>query len=155
MIPRKLNQIIQGDTLEVLKTFSDECVDCVITSPPYYSLRDYGVEGQLGLEKTLDEYLSKMLAITAELKRVLKKTGTLWWNHGDSYGTGSGAGSRMGTKQGTNRAFSDENLYYKERSRKHRYIYFNASKTRKKQLLKKLRYKILPYPKNEYTSKVL
>src|SRR3989304_5520230 len=63
----------------------DESVDCIITSPPYYSLRDYGVEGQVGLEKTLDEYLNKMLLITAELKRVLKKTGTMWWNHGDSY----------------------------------------------------------------------
>ena len=73
-----INKIIQGDALEVLKTFPDECVDCVMTSPPYYGLRDYGVEEQLGLEKTLDEYLEKMLAVTKELKRVLKKTGTLW-----------------------------------------------------------------------------
>src|SRR3990167_11515866 len=83
----EVNQIIQGDTLKVLKTFPDECVDCIVTSPPYYGLRDYGVEGQLGLEKTLDEYLEKILAITAELKRVLKKTGTMLWNHGDSYST--------------------------------------------------------------------
>ena len=96
------NQIIYGDVLVVLKTFHDDSIDCVLTSPPYYGLRDYGVEGQIGLEKTLDEYLEKMLAITAELKRVLKPTGTLWWNHGDSYGTGSGAGIRDG-KQATNR----------------------------------------------------
>jgi len=81
-----LNKIYQGDVLEVLKSWEDESVDCIITSPPYYGLRDYGVKGQLGLEKTLTEYLDKMLAVTAELKRVLKKTGTLWWNHGDSYG---------------------------------------------------------------------
>lgn len=80
-----MNKILQGDTLEILKTLPDELVDCIVTSPPYYGLRDYGVEGQIGLEKTLDEYLNKMLLITSELKRVLKKTGTMWWNHGDSY----------------------------------------------------------------------
>src|SRR3990167_4221203 len=98
----EINKIIHGDSMEVLKTLPDESVDCIITSPPYYGLRDYSVDGQIGLEKTLDEYLTKMLAITAELKLVLKKTGTLWWNHGDSYGTGSGAGIRDG-KQATNR----------------------------------------------------
>src|SRR5262245_66321642 len=81
------NKIICGDVVEVLKTLPDECVDCIVTSPPYYGLRDYGVEGQVGLEKTLGEYLDKMLAITAELKRVLKGTGTMWWNHGDNYST--------------------------------------------------------------------
>jgi len=81
----KLNTIIQGDCLEVLKTIPDESIDCIITSPPYYGLRDYGQDAQIGLEKTLDEYLNKLLKITAECKRVLKKTGTLWWNHGDSY----------------------------------------------------------------------
>jgi DNA modification methylase len=82
--------IIQGDSLAVLKTLPDESVDCVITSPPYYGLRDYGNDKQLGLEKTLDEYLNRLLAITAECKRVLKKTGTLWINHGDSYGNNGG-----------------------------------------------------------------
>lgn len=83
----KINKIYQGDSLEVLKTFPSESVDCIVTSPPYYGLRDYGVEGQLGLERTLNEYLDKMLLITAELKRVLKKTGTMFWNHGDAYNT--------------------------------------------------------------------
>jgi len=93
----KLNHIYWGDTLEVLKTFPDECVDTIITSPPYWGLRSYLPEGhpdkqkEIGLEQTLDEYLNKLLAITAELKRVLRKTGTLWWNHGDCYG-GSGCG---------------------------------------------------------------
>lgn len=81
----ELNKIYCGDTLEVLKTWPDEFVDCIVSSPPYYGLRNYGVEGQIGLEPTLSEYLDKMLLVTAELKRVLKKTGTMWWNHGDSY----------------------------------------------------------------------
>lgn len=80
-----LNQTIQGDVLAVLKTLASESVDCIITSPPYYGLRDYGVEGQIGLEPTLNEYIDKMLKVTAECKRVLKKSGTMWWNHGDSY----------------------------------------------------------------------
>ena len=142
--------ILQGDCLETLKTLEDESVDSIITSPPYYGLRDYGtakweggdkkcnhkgkplahqtsihertqpqcnnkpdentfeiykdvckkcgakrVDQQLGLEKSLNEYLDRMLKITLELRRVLKKTGTMWWNHGDSYaGSGKGYGDK-------------------------------------------------------------
>ena len=82
-----INQIICGDALEVLKTFPDESVNLIVTSPPYWGLRDYGVEGQIGLEPTLEEYLEKMLKITKELKRVLKKTGVMFWNMGDNYST--------------------------------------------------------------------
>jgi DNA modification methylase len=83
------NQILQGDCLTVLKTFPDESVDCCITSPPYWGLRDYGVEGQLGLEATPEEYVAKMVEIFREVKRVLRKEGTCWLNLGDSYcGTG-------------------------------------------------------------------
>lgn len=82
-----LNKIYQGDCLEVLKTFPDESVDCVITSPPYYALRNYEVEGQLGLEPTYQEYINKLLNIFDEVKRVLKQSGTCWVNLGDSYGT--------------------------------------------------------------------
>lgn len=88
----EINKIICGDTLKILKTLPDDYVDTIITSPPYWGLRDYGVEGQIGLEKTLDEYLDKLLAIISELKRVLKPTGVMFWNHGDCYG-----GSGMGT----------------------------------------------------------
>lgn len=84
----KSNHIYHGDTLKILKTFPDEFVDTIVTSPPYWGLRDYGVEGQIGLEPTLEGYLGKLLAITAELKRVLKPTGVLWWNHGDAYASG-------------------------------------------------------------------
>jgi len=80
------NKIIQGDSLTELKKFPDESIDMVITSPPYYALRNYGVDGQIGLEPTFEEYLEKILAITAEIKRVLKKSGSFWFNLGDMYG---------------------------------------------------------------------
>lgn len=80
------NKIIQGDALEILKEVPDESVDMVITSPPYYALRNYGVDGQIGLEETFEEYLKKILAITNEVKRVLKKSGSFWLNLGDIYG---------------------------------------------------------------------
>lgn len=63
------NKIYLGDTLEVLKTFPDESIDCVMTSPPYYALRDYGVDGQLGLEKTFEEYIYKLCNIFDEIKK--------------------------------------------------------------------------------------
>ena len=78
-------RIIQGDSLEVLKTLPDESVDCVVTSPPYWALRDYGCEGQLGLETTFQEYIDKLCNIFDEAKRVLKKEGTCWVNIGDTY----------------------------------------------------------------------
>lgn len=90
-----VNRILCGNTLDVLREMPDESVDCVITSPPYFALRDYRVKGQYGLEKTLDEYLAKMLVVTAELKRIMKPTATLWWNHGDSYGTKSGGTQQL------------------------------------------------------------
>ena len=86
------NMIIQGNALEVLKNIPDESIDCIATSPPFYGLRDYQVDGQIGLENSFNEYLNKLLEITAELKRVLKKTGQLWWNHGDCYGGTSTTG---------------------------------------------------------------
>ena len=78
-------RIMQGDSLEVLKTLPDESVDCAITSPPYWALRDYGCEGQLGLEPTFQEYVDKLCNIFDEVKRVLKKEGTCWVNIGDTY----------------------------------------------------------------------
>jgi len=84
------NTIICGDCLKVLKTFPDENIDCVITSPPYWGLRDYGVVGQLGLEKTPEEYVAKMVEVFREVRRVLRDDGTLWLNLGDSYAGGGG-----------------------------------------------------------------
>ncbi len=83
-----INKIIQGDCLEVLRTLPDESVDCVMTSPPYWGLRDYGVGGQIGQEPTFDEYITKLCDIFDEVKRALKKTGTCWVNMGDTYNSG-------------------------------------------------------------------
>ena len=98
----KTNTIHQGDALKILKTLPAGSVDMVITSPPYWSLRDYGIEGQIGLEPTYGEYLQRLMLIFDEVKRVLKETGTCWVNIDDTYGTGSGSGVRHG-KQSTNR----------------------------------------------------
>ena len=78
-------EIIQGDWVEQLKLLPDGSVNCCVTSPPYWGLRDYGAEGQLGLEKTPKEYVAKMVAGFREVKRVLRDDGTLWLNLGDSY----------------------------------------------------------------------
>ena len=68
----------------------DESVDCVVTSPPYYGLRDYGIDGQIGLEESPEEYVNTMVEVFREVWRVLKPTGTVWLNLGDTYvGTGS------------------------------------------------------------------
>jgi len=187
------NKIIHGNILEVLRKFPDECIDCIITSPPYWGLRDYGAEtkviwggdsnckhefeiintkrpnasggktdfakekfnikgkenfkefvsyhnrvtkssfckkcgawyGQLGLEPTLDLYLEYMLAITKELKRVLKKTGVMFWNHGDCY---SGGGAMIGLNE----------RFQKEKNNKDsKFIDFNRPKIKDKSILAK------------------
>lgn len=81
----ELNKIYQGDVLEVLKTIPNESIDMCITSPPYWNMRDYGVEGQLGDEDSYDEYLNKLDVIFDEVKRILKNTGSCWVNIGDVY----------------------------------------------------------------------
>lgn len=84
-----VNKIICSDCLEVMADWPDNCIQCCVTSPPYWGLRDYGHNGQLGLEKTPEEYVDKMVRVFQEVKRVLKDDGTLWLNLGDSY-NGSG-----------------------------------------------------------------
>ena len=78
-------EIHEGDVLERLAEMPDGSVNCCVTSPPYWGLRDYGVEGQLGLEKTPDESVAKMVEVFREVKRVLRDDGTCWVNLGDSY----------------------------------------------------------------------
>lgn len=82
---QNLDIIHLGDAKEVLSSLPENSVDCCVTSPPYFALRDYGVEGQLGLESTPEEYISKLADIFEEVYRVLKDDGTLWVNIGDSY----------------------------------------------------------------------
>lgn len=78
-------QIILGDCRDMLKTLADESVNTVVTSPPYFGLRDYGVDGQIGLESSPDAFIAEMQAVFREVRRVLRKDGTLWLNLGDSY----------------------------------------------------------------------
>lgn len=85
--------VLIGDALKILKRMKAESVDCCVTSPPYYNLRDYGIDGQLGLETTPEEYIAKLTEVFHEVRRVLKKDGTLWLNIGDSY-AGSGKGKK-------------------------------------------------------------
>jgi site-specific DNA-methyltransferase (adenine-specific) len=79
------SRILTGDCLSILPTLPDKCVHCCVTSPPYFGLRDYGHDGQIGLEPTPDEYVSKMVQVFREVHRVLRDDGTLWLNLGDSY----------------------------------------------------------------------
>lgn len=80
-----INKIICGDALIELKKLPNESIDCVITSPPYWALRDYGIKEQLGLETTFQEYIFKLCDIFDEVRRVLKNEGTCWVNIGDTY----------------------------------------------------------------------
>lgn len=85
----KIN-IIQGNSLDILKLCPDRSVQMCVTSPPYYGLRDYGVDGQIGLEDTPEQFIDKLVSVFCEVRRVLKDDGTLWVNIGDSYcGTGN------------------------------------------------------------------
>lgn len=100
--------IINGNALDILKNLDDESVNCCVTSPPYFNLRDYGVDGQIGLESSPEAYIQKLVEIFREVKRVLKSDGTLWVNIADSYaGSGKGASNYPDNakkyKQGTNR----------------------------------------------------
>ena len=87
-----------GDARDVLKRLPDESVDCCVTSPPYWGLRDYGHENQIGLEQTPTGFVGSMVAVFSEVRRVLKPTGTLWVNLGDTYCHDLKWGGRSGNK---------------------------------------------------------
>ena len=102
--------ILQGDAPEQLRTLPDCSVQCCVTSPPYWGLRDYGVTEQIGLEKTPDAYVAKIVEVFREVRRVLKDNGTLWLNLGDSYNANDGnAGPTSGFSAGSARILSDRN----------------------------------------------
>ena len=88
--------ILQGNALDELRGLPDESIHCCVTSPPYWGLRDYGVAGQIGMEKTPEEYVERLVAVFREVKRVLRPDGTLWLNIGDSYAGSWGAQGRQG-----------------------------------------------------------
>jgi DNA modification methylase len=87
-----------GDNVELMREMPAESIDTIVTSPPYWSLRDYGVDGQIGLEGTLEEYHARLLEVTSECMRVLKPTGVMFWNHGDNYGGNQGRGAGKGNE---------------------------------------------------------
>lgn len=87
-------RIMNADVMEGLAQFVDESVHCVVTSPPYWGLRDYGFDGQIGREATMQEHIDKIVAVFREVRRVLRKDGTLWLNYGDAYAGSWGAQSR-------------------------------------------------------------
>lgn len=89
-----------GDALEVLRTLPDTSVDCVVTSPPYFGLRDYGVEGQYGLEESPAAYVEQLRVVFAEIRRVLTDDGTAWLNIGDSYAGKANGGATFDRHRG-------------------------------------------------------
>ena len=93
--------VLVGDALAVLRTLPAQSVQMCCTSPPYWGLRDYGVAGQLGLEPTPDEYVANLVAVFAEVRRVLRDDGTLWLNLGDSFASDDKWGGSSGGKHVT------------------------------------------------------
>ncbi len=81
--------VLEGDVAEVLPRLPDNSVQCVVTSPPYWGLRDYGIEGQIGLESTLAGYINRLTNVFAEVRRALKPDGILWLNMGDGFTSGN------------------------------------------------------------------
>lgn len=114
----ELDKIYNEDCLEGMKRIDDATVDCVVTSPPYYALRDYGHDRQIGLEKSPEEYIEKLTEIFGEVLRVMKPTGTCWVVIGDSYaGSNKGAANYPENaklyKQGSNKGTLDNRTSYK------------------------------------------
>lgn len=103
-------RIINLDVMEGLRQLPDESVHCVVTSPPYWGLRDYGVEGQIGLEPTYQEHVDAMVAVFREVRRVMRSDGTLWLNYGDGYATSVNGRSAADTRAAGNddRTFRDK-----------------------------------------------
>lgn len=97
--------IYEGDALRVLGLLPSASMQCVVTSPPYWGLRDYGIEGQIGLEEALPQFINRLVAVFAEVKRVLKDDGVLWLNIGDGYTSGN-RGYRAPDRKNRARAMS-------------------------------------------------
>ena len=107
--PTKFNldasTLFEGDALEILKHLPSESIQCVVTSPPYWGLRDYEIDGQIGLEETLPQFINKLVTVFSEIKRVLKNDGVFWLNIGDGYTSGN-RGYRAPDKKNPARAMS-------------------------------------------------
>lgn len=99
------SMILQGDAYHIISRLPKESIQCVVTSPPYWGLRDYGIDGQIGLEQTLPQFINRLVAIFREVYRVLKSDGTFWLNIGDGYTSGN-RGWRAPDKKNRARAMS-------------------------------------------------
>src|SRR5574343_362575 len=97
-------EIIVGDCIKSMRAMPDQSVNCCVTSPPYFGLRDYGHDGQIGLEPTPDKFVAALLAVFREVRRVLRDDGPLWLNLGDSYASHAGGG------QGKNGQLADRSV---------------------------------------------
>ena len=102
-------QLIIGECIDVLPRIPDGSVNCCVTSPPYFGLRDYGVDGQIGLELTPEQYVAKMVEVFREVRRVLRDDGTLWLNIGDSY-VGATSQHKDGGSQGHNSCIAKKTM---------------------------------------------
>jgi len=109
-------RILVGDCRDVLRTLPDESVHCVVTSPPYWGLRDYGVAGQIGLEASYGEFVEQMVGVFGEVRRVLPADGTCWLNLGDSYARDPGKGDRA-EYLGLHKNISDSGCHTASQSR--------------------------------------
>lgn len=103
-------RILIGDVRERLREMDADSVDCVVTSPPYWGLRDYGVAGQIGMERTLGEHIKTLVSVFSELRRVIKPNAAVWLNYGDCYATTPNGRSAADTKAAGNddRTFRDK-----------------------------------------------
>ena len=101
--------ILQGDCRQTLKSLPDQSVNCCVTSPPYFGLRDYGCDDQIGLEQTPDAFVEQLVTVFREVKRVLKNDGTLWLNLGDSY-VGATSQHKDGGSQGHNSCIAKKTM---------------------------------------------
>jgi site-specific DNA-methyltransferase (adenine-specific) len=96
------SRIITGDCRDALATLPEQSIHCCITSPPYFGLRDYGIDGQIGLEQTPEAFVAEMVRVFREVRRVLRDDGTFWLNLGDSYSAGGRGGGAEGSIQSNN-----------------------------------------------------
>jgi DNA modification methylase len=115
------HRIIQGDCIEGLRTLPDASVHCCVTSPPYWGLRDYGHDGQIGLEATPEAYVARMVDVFREVRRVLRDDGTCWVNLGDSYNNAGSSknGTGLDGKQRGGATGADGECGYKKRDLRH------------------------------------
>ena len=125
-------KILQGSCIDKIKELEDNSIDCVVSSPPYFGLRDYGVDEQFGLEKSYKDYIANTVKVFETFKPKLKDTATIWWNVGDSYVS---AKSRYSTKEQSILGGGDNNKKYGSLHRGNKRDFYNHEFLKDKDLL--------------------